>query len=113
MNFIINPYTLEKHSIFSKDGKYLLKKYVHSYQNGGHFVKVNKAMLECAESFGNSSCAANAFNWIGHGIFANVINSLKLTGRQLELNIEPKFKDLATKEVLIFIVQLIKRAALN
>ena len=52
MNVIINPYTLEKHSIFSKDGTSLLKKYIKSYQNGGHFVKVNRAMLECAESFG-------------------------------------------------------------
>ena len=74
MNFIIDPYTFKKHSIFSKDGKSLLKKYIKSYQNGGHFVKVNRAMLECAESFGTDSCAANAFNWIGHGIFANVIN---------------------------------------
>jgi hypothetical protein len=35
MNFIVNPNTFEKYSIFSKDGTLLLKKYVKLYQSGG------------------------------------------------------------------------------
>ena len=35
MNFIINPNTFEKYSIFSKEGTLLLKKYVKLYQSGG------------------------------------------------------------------------------
>lgn len=35
MNFIINPYTFEKHSLFSRKGISLLKNYVKLYQSGG------------------------------------------------------------------------------
>ena len=35
LNFIVNPVTLESHSIFSKQGVALLKNYVKDYQTGG------------------------------------------------------------------------------
>ena len=39
MNFIVDPVTYNKHSIFSKDGILLLKNYVKLYQSGGTSVQ--------------------------------------------------------------------------
>ena len=49
MNNIIDPQTLEQYSIFSKQGKRLLKKYINKYyenlQSGG-FVGTKEALKE-------------------------------------------------------------------
>ena len=42
MNTIINPNTGERYSLWSKQGKRLLKSFVNTFQNGGNWEKIKK-----------------------------------------------------------------------
>ena len=47
-NFIYNPLTNEKHSIFSPKGKSLLKQYIKDYQTGGRGMEQPQAIASKA-----------------------------------------------------------------
>ena len=66
---IINPLDGQRYSLNSVKGKNTLKQYIKLYQTGGHYVQVSENMLCNSNSFGSKCCAANAFNWMGYGIF--------------------------------------------
>ena len=67
MNYIIDPGTLLKHSVLSKNGKMLLKQYIKAYQNGGAAVKLAPHMIDNPPNLGPHSCISNALNILGYG----------------------------------------------
>ena len=105
---IIDPENKQLYSLKSVQGKHTLKQYIKFYQKGGHFVEVSKEMLKNCESFGTQTCAANAFNWIGHGIYSEMLEKLILIGRQSELNIPNADTHLITDYKIMMFVNLIE-----
>ena len=77
---IIDPIDGQNYSLTSVQGKHILKQYIKFYQKGGHFVEVSQQMLCNTESFGPDCCVANAFNWMGYGIFKNIFQFFLFRG---------------------------------
>ena len=67
MNYIIDPGTLLKHSVLSKNGKMLLKQYIKASQNGGAAVQLAPHMIDNPPNLGPHSCISNALNILGYG----------------------------------------------
>ena len=68
MNKIINPFNNQSYSIYSNQGKQILKQYLKIYQNGmGPYVKLSKTMLENLKkpSKHNKDCVACSLFFLG------------------------------------------------
>ena len=108
---IIDPTDNQVYNLNSYKGKYILKQYIKFYQSGGHFVQVSQDMLQNVESFGEDSCAVNAFNWMGYGVIGKIFHILKVAGQSSEVrNNREQYGDYLTTENLKFFVNLIENA---
>ena len=105
---IIDPTTNQQYTLNSVYGRKILKQYIKHYQKGGHFIEVSDVMLSNTQSFGPDSCAANAFHWMGYGVFTKLFNALKIAGQKSTL----KNRDdaLLSSSSLQFLVHLIEEA---
>ena len=67
MENIYDPITGNQYSIFSVEGKRVLKQYIKQFQTGGMVIKLNKDMFspKNANDFGHDTCVINTLNWIG------------------------------------------------
>jgi hypothetical protein len=74
MDNIYNPLNGKSYSIFTYEGKYILKQYIKNFQNGGMLIKLNKNMFKQSTDFGKNACVINTLNWIG--IPANLVKEL-------------------------------------
>ena len=107
---IVDPEDNKVYNLNSYKGKHILKQYIKFYQSGGHFVEVSERMLSNANTFGNDSCAANAFNWMGYSIFKNIFLSLKLAGQSITTKQTHYETDVLTSSGLLYCVKLIEDA---